>query len=306
MKKSIFSYFSYLVLLLLAVGTLSSCDPAEGTDPAPTITINPTSATLDVGQQADFTYTVVTSSNLEEIRLISRNVTQQTVTSFTNSDSHNGTFAFIAAAADAGTTVTVTVEATDKSGATSSQSVDITINEQPDPIAIETYPAILLGAQDNTTTGSFLDASTGLVYKIADARANAALIDMAYLQGSASNGQGAVIGSLRDASVEQVFSTASGWATRNDTRFRNTALTPENFAAITDGSELTAAYAAGTEPNIGSTGDPREGATSRVNQLTANKVFAFKTSDGKEGLVKVVSIDEGTTGSIRLDVKVVK
>ncbi|WP_291728701.1 hypothetical protein [Bernardetia sp.] len=306
MKKSIFSYFSYLVLLLLAVGTLSSCGETDGTDPAPTITINPTSATIDVGQQADFTYTVVASKNLEEIRIISRNVTQQTVVDFTNNDSHNGTFSFIGGIDDAGTTVTITVEAVDTDGNRSSSSVDIAVNDAPDPIAIKTYPAILLGAQDNASTGSFLDASEGNVYKIADAKANSALVDMAYLQGSSSNGQGAVIGSLRDASVEQVFSTETGWATRNDTRFRNTSLTTANFDAIIDGSELTAAYAAGSEPNIGTTGDPREGATSRVNQLAANTVFAFRTADGKDGLVKVVSIDAGTTGSIRLEVKVVE
>lgn len=304
MKKSIFSYFSYLVLLFLAVGTLSSCEDTEGVDPAPTITINPSSATIDVGQTADFTYTVVSEKNLEEIRIIARNVTQETVTDFTNNDSHNGSFSFTPLATDAGTKVTITVEAIDKDNNRSSQSVEVTVNEQTEPIAIESFPAILLGAQDNANTGSFLDASTGNVYKVSDARTNSQLIDMAYLQGSASNGQGAVIGSLRDASVEQVFSTTS-WTTRNNTRFRNTTLSETNFNAITDGSELTAAYAAGTEPNV-TNGNQSEGSASRVNQLTAGKVFAFRTADGKEGLAYIVSVDAGETGSIRLNVKVVR
>lgn len=306
MKKSIFSYFSYLILALLAVGTLSSCGETEGTGAAPTVSINPTSATIDVGQTVDFTYNVVSSEGkLEEIRIISRNVTRETITDFTNNNSHSGSFVFTGVVDDAGTTVTVTIEAVDKDGNRGSSSVDITVNEAVDPVAIEGFSAILLGAQNNSSTGSFLDANTGTVYKIADARSNSALIDMAYLQGSQSNGQGAVIGSLRDASVEAIFST-NGWTTRSDTRFRNTSLTPQNFDAITDGSEITAAYSGGSEPNIGSTGDPREGATSRVNKLAANTVFAFKTADGKDGVAKIVSVDAGESGSIRLDVKIVK
>ncbi len=307
MKKSIFSYFSYLVLMLLAVGTLSSCEPTEGVDAAPTISINPSSATIDVGQQADFTYNVVSTKNLEEIRIISRNVTQQTITDFTNNDSHNGSFSFIGAAADAGTTVTVTIEAVDKDNNRSSQSVDIAINEQVNPIAIDAFPAILLGAQANSSVGSFLDANTGDVYTQSDAKANSAKIDMAYLQGSASNGQGAVIGALNDNSIEFEFDNASTgvqtWGTRNKTRFKDTTLGESDFNAITDGSELMAAFAAGSQPD--NNGVTSEGAKSRVNQLTAGKVFAFQTEAGKDGLAYVVSVEEGTTGTIRLNIKIV-
>ena len=310
MKKSIFSYFSYLVLLLLAVGTLSSCDTTETVDAAPTITISPASATIDVGQTAEFTYSVFSDQNLEEIRVISRNTTQQTITGsdFTNNKSHSGSFSFVGAAPDAGTTITVTVEAVDKDGNRSSQSADIMINEQVDPISIEQFPAILLGAQANANTGSFLDANTGTVYKYAEAKENAAKVDMAYLQGSQSNGQGAVIGAPTDNSIEFEYNSAVNgvqtWSTRNATRFKDTALGQDAFNAITDGSELTAAFAAGTEPN--NNGTSNEGSKSRVNQLTAGKVFAFRTADGKDGLAYVVSVEEGTAGSIRLDIKVVR
>jgi hypothetical protein len=310
MKKSIFSYFSYLVLLLLTVGTLSSCDgTTDGVDPAPTITINPASAEIEVGQSADFTYTVVSTKNLQEIRLISRNVTQQTITSFTNNDSHNGTFTFLAAAADAGTTVTVTIEAVDKDSNRSSQSVDIKIKAATvpvDPIAIDAFPAVLLGAQGNSTRGSFLDAKTGTVYTIANAKANAAKVDMAYLQGSQSAGQGAVIGSLSDASVALVFSTSdASWTTKNNTRFKNTTLSEANFNAISDGSQLTAAFAAGTEPSVAN-GNQSEGSASRVNQLTAGKVFTFRTASGKAGVAYVASVAAGETGTITLNVKVIR
>ncbi len=302
--------------MLLALGTLSSCDPEDTVDAGPTITINPTSATIEVGQQADFTYTVVSDKNLEEIRVISRNTTQQTITGsdFTNNKSHSDSFSFIGGVADAGTTVTVTIEAVDKDGNRSSSSADITINAATvpvDPIAIAGFPAVLLGAQANANTGSFLDASTGLVYKIADAKANAAKVDMAYLQGSASNNQGAVIGSPKDASIVSVFTSATSgvqtWSVQNNTRFKNTTLSQTDFNAIVtgEGQKLIDAFAAGTEPTVTS-GDQSEGSASRVNQLTAGKVFAFRTVDGKDGLAYVVSVEEGTTGSIRLDIKVVE
>lgn len=308
MKKSIFSYFSYLVLTLLAVGTLSSCDVTEGVDAAPTITINPTSATIDVGQTADFTYTVVSTKNLEEIRIISRNVTQQTITDFTNNDSHNGSFPFVGVPADAGTTVTVTIEAVDKDNNRSSQSVDITVNEVVNPIAIDAFPAVLLGAQANTSTGSFLDATTGTTYTIAAAKTNAAKIDMAYLQGSASVGQGAVIGAPTDNSIASVFSSAASgvqtWSTKNATRFKDTTLSEANFNAINDGSQITAAFVAGTQPD--NDGTTNEGTKSRVNKLTAGKVFAFQTAGGKTGLAYVVSVAAGDAGTIRLNIKVIK
>ncbi|WP_338812318.1 hypothetical protein V9L05_13030 [Bernardetia sp. Wsw4-3y2] len=312
MKKSIFSYFSYLVLLLLAVGTLSSCgDGTEDPSAAPSITVNPESATIDVNQSVDFTFQVIsTESELSEVRIIYTGQPDQVFTPATDTFTDNntrfsGVYTFTGMLADAASSVTFTIKATDMAGLTSSKDVVVTINEAPDPIAYETFPVILLGAQANTANGSFLDASTSAIYKLAEARTNSALIDIAYLQGSQSAGQGAVIGSLRDASIEQVYST-SDWGTRNDTRFRNTTLTKADFTAIFDGSQLTTAYTNGSEPSIGETGDIKEGSASRVNKLAVDDVFAFRTADGKDGLVHVQQIVTGESGSITLNVSIVK
>jgi len=311
MKKSIFSYFSYLVLTLLAVGTLSSCEPTEDPLAGPTITVNPESAEVEVGQSADFTYTVVSDKNLKEIRVIARSVTQQAITDFTNNNSHNGSFSFLGAAADAGKTVTVTIEAVDNDDNRSSKSIDIAVKAATipiDPIAVDAFPAILLGAQGNSNVGSFLDANTGTVYRQSDARANAARIDMIYLQGSQTTNQGAVIGGANDNSVAFIYNNATSgvqtWATRNATRFKDTSLSEAQFNAISDGSQLNAAFANGTQPN--NDGVTNEGSKSRVNQLTAGKVFAFQTANAKSGLVYVVSVNAGNTGDIRLNIKVVK
>lgn len=311
MKKSIFSYFSYLVLTLLAVGTLSSCDPTETVDAGPTITVNPETAEVEVGQTTNFVYQVVSDLKLDEVRIVYPGQADQVVTSFTNNTSYSSTYAFTGIAADAGKTITFTIEARDKESNVSRKSVSVAVKAAVvpvDPIAIDAFPAVLLGAQDNATVGSFLDANSGLVYKQADAKSNSAKIDMAYLQGSVSAGQGAVIGSPVDNSIAFVFNNATSgvqtWATKNATRFKDTALSEANFNAVTDGSQLTAAFAAGTQPN--NDGTTIEGAKSRVNQLTAGKVFAFQTAAGKTGLVYVVSVAAGETGSIRLNVKVVK
>lgn len=311
MKKSIFSYFSYLVLLLLAVGTLSSCEETEGVDAGPTITVNPASASIEVGQSADFTYTVVSDKNLEEIRVIARSVTQQTITSFTNKDSHSGSFSFLGAATDAGKTVTITIEAVDKENNRSSKSIDIAVKAATvpvDPIAIDAFPALLLGGQSNSNVGSFLDANTGVVYKQSDAKANAAKIDMIYLQGGAASSQGAVIGSAVDNSIAFIYNNAASgvqtWGTKNATKFKDTSLSEAAFNAITDGSELNTAFANGSQPD--NDGTTSEGSKSRVNKLAAGKVFAFQTSNGKNGLAYIVSVNAGDSGDIKLNIKVVK
>ena len=108
---------------------------------------------------------------------------------------------------------------------------------------------------------------------------------------------------MRDASIKQVFST-SDWATRNNTRFRNTSLSEANFNVITDGSQINVAFENGTQPD--NDGVTNEGSKSRVNRLTAGKVFAFQTANGKNGLAHVVSVQEGETGSIRLNIKVIR
>ncbi|WP_338768637.1 hypothetical protein WAF17_08215 [Bernardetia sp. ABR2-2B] len=314
MKKSIFSYFSYLVLMLLAVGTLSSCDPTEDPSAAPSITVNPESATIDVGQSVDFTFQVIsTESELSEVRIVYPGQADQIATTFTdNNTRYSGVYTFTGLLADASSSVTFTIQATDIAGLTSTKDVVVTINDAPDPIAYASSQAVILAGQDVANTGSFvdMDGTTPTVYLLAAAKQNAAAVDMAYLQGGAAASQGAVIGSPRDASVAAVYNSAvSGvqtWSVQNDTRFRNTALTEDDFEAINDGSLITAAYTNGSEPNIGSTGDIREGSASRVNQLSVGDVFAFRTAGGKDGVAHVSAIETGTTGKITLDVKIVR
>ncbi len=308
MKKSFFSYFSYLVLLLLAVGTLSSCgDSTDDPTAAPSITVTPETATVDVGESFTFAYTVSSDANLQEVRVIKADGTTagDPITTFTDEKLYSGEYVFLGMATNAGSQVTFKIQATDDSGLSSTKEVTVIVNENP--IATASFEAILLGAQSNTV-GSFLETKIGAVYTVAEAKANAAKVDMAYLQGGATAGQGAVIGSLRDASVEQVFATNDGsWSTRSNTRFKNTSLSQADFNAIgiSEGQKLIDAYTAGTQPEVAN-GNQSEGSASRVNQLTAGKVFAFQTADGKDGLAYVVSVDPGETGEIKLDIKVVK
>jgi len=309
MKKSIFSYFSYLVLLLLAVGTLSSCDPTETVDAGPSITVNPETAEIEVGQTTNFTYQVVSTENkLQEVRIIYTGQDDVVITTFADKNLYSGTYPFTGQVAG---TATFKIEARDTENNVSRKEVTVTVKAAVDPIGISTSIAVILGGQAVTDRGSFVDVNgtTATVYKLAEAKANAAAVDMAYLQGSQSAGQGAVIGSPRDASVVVVYNNAGNgvqtWTVQNNTRFKNTTLTKDAFDAINGGAALTAAFSTGTEPNI-TNGDQREGSASRVNQLAVNTVFAFRTAGGKDGLAHVASITPGETGSITLNIKVVK
>ena len=308
MKKSIFSYFSYLVLLLLAVGTLSSCDETETVDPAPFITVTPDGATIDVGQSVQFAYTVSSDIELTEVRIEYPNQADQVNTP--TGTSYSGSYTVTGQFADAGSDVIFTIVARDVNGNVGRKDVTVSINDAA-PVAFASSVAVILAGQDVANQGSFADVNgtTVTVYTLAQAKANSATVDIAYLQGGAAASQGAVIGSPRDASVASVYNSAGSgvqtWTTRNNTRFRNTSLTKANFDAITDGSLITAAYTTGTQPAI-PTGDQSENSTSRVNQLTVGTVFAFRTADGKDAVAHVAAITPGNTGSITLDVKVVR
>ena len=312
MKKSIFSYFSYLVLLLLAVGTLSSCDTTETVDAAPSITVNPETAEVEVGQTTTFTYQVVSTDNrLTEVRIIYPEKADEVITDFADKNLYSGEYNFTGQTADAGNSVTFNIEARDRDGNVSRKEITVKVVASTEPISVSTSVAVILAAQGVSSQGSFVDVdgTTATVYNLANAKANAASIDFAYLQGGDTAGQGGVIGSPKDESVEAVYgaslSAANGvhtWNPRNDTRFKETNLNEVAFNAL-DGAGVIAAYNNGTKPdNTGAV----ENSSSRVNKLAVGKVFAFKTAQGKEGVAYVKSLTAGETGSITLDIKVVR
>jgi hypothetical protein len=160
-------------------------------------------------------------------------------------------------------------EVTDKDGETASVSVTVTVEEAGG--AITTYTAKLMGAQNNTTYGSFLDAETGTVYMLADARTHAADVDVFYYFGSSNEAALAALDDT-DANEFSMISDAS-WTTRNSTKFATTSIAAADFTAMENDADFV------------------DATSSSVTNLSVGDVVAFKTVGGKMGLIHVASID---------------
>ncbi|HEX4887540.1 MAG TPA: hypothetical protein VFV37_05775 [Luteibaculaceae bacterium] len=183
---------------------------------------------------------------------------------------------------------------TDKDG--KSSSIDLTINvQQGEGESISFYSARLLGDQDGST-GSFFGSSNGMVYRIAEAKANSSLVDMLYFFGSSN---AATIASPADNDAGTVYNgSTSGlqtWSTRNATLFDRTFLTPGQFNQINDQTLLVSLYGV-------------DGNQSKVNQLAVDQVIKFRTVAGKRGfaLIKQITNNGSSADGITIDVKVEK
>ncbi len=154
--------------------------------------------------------------------------------------------------------------------------------------AINTYTAVLIGANANPTEGSFYASATNTVYSVADAASNAAAIDLVYFYGATNL---ASIASPDDSDVPAVFPSVSGWSTRNATRFATSSISVDDFNAI-DTDEVLLQEAA----NIGT--------ATKANDLAVNDIIVFETAGGKVGMAMVSALTEGNTGSITLEIKI--
>ena len=288
MKKTI------LFLGLAFTGTallLTSCD--ETTHTAPVVSFDQASpVVLDAGvSSATLTGDIVAEAGLESVEfrkivglsetLLATISDFSSTSSVTTSDDINYTFSYVLDNITENTTLRVT--AIDKDDQDASQSIEIEVTP------INSYTAILMGAQTNTTLGSFLDADEGDVYLIADANSNSEIIDIVYYYGSSN------LATLTAPDDETVnggagnLSLCVGFATKNATRFTSTSITATEFDAIDSGAEIAAL--SGLDE-------------SKMTDLAIDDVIGFETEDGKKGLIKVADMETGSDGTITIDVKV--
>jgi hypothetical protein len=178
---------------------------------------------------------------------------------------------------------------TDKDAMTASKSVVITVDASMAGGPIDTYTAILMGAQSNIDLGSFLDIETGEVYKIGPATTNQSIIDVVYYYGSQNL---ATLTAPDDATVgggAGNLSLCESWTNKNATRFGTTSITAAEFDDIVNDIDIVA-----------QTGISH----SKETQLTVGNVISVMTVGGKKGLIKIAAMTTGTAGTITIDVKI--
>ena len=148
----------------------------------------------------------------------------------------------------------------------------------------------ILGAQGSSTGSSFASID-GTVYKIADAKANAAKIDWLYFYGATNL---ATLASPNDAAAASVFNDPTNglatWSVRNNTLFKKVT-GPVDWNGIVNDSLIMIETASGVT-------------NSKINSLVVNNYLSFITASGKKGMIKVEAINGNDSGTITISVKV--
>ncbi len=181
---------------------------------------------------------------------------------------------------------TWTFTITDKNNLTAEISFVITTVASP----ISVYTQVMLGSWANSDYGSSFASADGTVYKLAEAKTNAAKVDWLYYYGTAN---AATIAAPDDAEAGTVFISATNglqtWPVLNATRFRTVTegATWDNISSAAD----IAAIAINTSK-------------SSINSIQVGDILAFKTAGNKLGLIKIDAIVPGSAGTITYTVKV--
>jgi hypothetical protein len=178
----------------------------------------------------------------------------------------------------------IRVTATDNLGQQSVETKTITITSG----AIADCDNETLGSH-KSTIGSFFATKSCNVYTVGEAKANKSAVDFIYFYGQTNQ---ATLAAPDDADVNtlgefQLVDWTAG--EKNATRFKAiSAFDFDNATAAT----LTAAWTTAVGAEM-----------TKANMLSNSQMVAFKTADGRYGVVRVNSITAGDDGTINIDVK---
>lgn len=163
---------------------------------------------------------------------------------------------------------------------------------------INSYTTILVGAQDNVATESFLSFSNNEATKYFQAQAfqNQDKIDIfCFFENTATHQNMMSLGSP-GSNINGVFTGASSpdnYTTKNLTRFYKTTITAAQFDAIQNDAVLLDAYNA-------------DEARKKASVLAAGEVYAIKIQSGLTGLIKVIAVSGEEAGTLEIAVKIQK
>jgi hypothetical protein len=294
------------IALIAMIGIFTACEEDE----TATLTITPDTVpdSIQVGTEVTLKFSVIVDEKIESIELRKGTTTLDTKTDgFTDNSSDNYSYTGVLAdTADAGKNLSFALIVTDNKGNDNSRDFEIYVKELEttgDPI--NTYSDVTIGSISyNTTDPTYYDASTNTLYMHDDADAYKS--DLGYIYGSTN---GATVCSPDWSSIEGLSQGTGSWNSQRSTRFLTTNLTTSDFDNI------------GTDVDSDLVIDNTVSAPSNeyVNHLEVGganenvEVIGFKTEDGNKGLIKIVSIDQGSdsqnpdgSGTITVDVKIQK
>lgn len=163
---------------------------------------------------------------------------------------------------------------------------------------INTYTAILMGAQDNATTESFLSLqdNAATLYLQAQAFQNQEKIDIFCFYENTALHQNLMSLGSPGSFITDVFTGATSpdnYTTNNLTRFYKTELTSAQFDAVSDDAVLLDSFNA-------------DEARKKASVLAVNDVYAFRIQSGLTGLFKVLEVNGAEAGTLKIAVKIQK
>ena len=181
----------------------------------------------------------------------------------------------------------------DKDGNATSISIKITADSNSVYGPVYTIPSIILGAQNDTTVGSFFDFKNNKVHTLAQAYALQDSIELCYyydfLQGE--DNEIASPNANIDASVYTGQYALTNWTVKNETRYLKTTLTDAQFYGTANDSILIATY------NV-----PL--AKRKAKNLAVGDIYSFRTTTtGKFGLFRVMNVTGTDAGTVEIMVK---
>jgi len=152
-----------------------------------------------------------------------------------------------------------------------------------------------LGAQSNTTVGGYYSVAGNTVYTQANAFANQAAIDILCFY-ELETGNNIALASP-GTGITGIFTgdtAPENWTTKNITNFLNTTITAEQFDAIAETDQIIVSSFVEAD------------ARKKAKDMQPGMVVSFKTTDGTYGLLKVMEVVQGATGSVKFEVKIKK
>ena len=163
---------------------------------------------------------------------------------------------------------------------------------------LDSYTAITLGAQNNTTIESFLSYSNNTTTKYfqAAAFADQGNIDMFCFYEATATHQNFMTLAAPGSNITGIFTGATApdfYSTKNVTYFVKTTLTPAQFDAVVNDAVVMYSF------------DPAN-KFKKAKVLTVGDVYAFLLQSGKYGLLKVTAVTGVEDGSLQMDVKIQK
>jgi len=142
---------------------------------------------------------------------------------------------------------------------------------------------ITLGAQSNNVGGAAASFE-GSVFTLSQSASNASIIDILYYNGS----KGAAIYAPTQSDIQGISGwNWSSWSVKNATRF--VMASSSDFSDATSSSVETLASSASLDV---------------AQNLSVGSVVAFTTINNKSGIFKVTSLDDSSTGTISIEVKI--